>query len=813
MARDDGYTVLLHHFDNVFVPTSFLDETGITFTAAGDAVQSSTKIKFGLGSAYFDGTGDSISVGSGSYPNFFFGTGDFTIDTWVYLLSPPPVNTHRTIVAYYGTSTSYWQVSLYNNAGVYEWNFTVNSNGVKIQVSAAVDGTLPGRWVHLALTREGNDFKFYQDGVQVGATVTDADTVHQVSGYLRVGLLYNGATDNWFGYIDELRISRICRWSGDFTPPSTAYAPAPADDAYTKLLLHFEGFDTGDGFLDQTTLHTVIPVSTAHLNTAQKYFGLTSAHTATNQTIDCGISSDWVIADQDFTADCWARSATLPTSGLYQKIFAHNFANGANWTGLQLRNDGGTYYLEYIHFVTSALITVSAEVTVAIDEWHHYAIAKSGYNFHLFFDGVLLTTLNTALPVSGQDSSAHLYISGNTTSSYNWNGWIDEFRWSVGIARWTADFSGSLPTTAYPSTVSFSESVTIDGLLGNESNNIDSEIPALDISFVLLVDSGANVDLHLPQPSFLSTGQGEEKLSLSGILPHIFIADLKGAGHLDADLLYPTCSFNILPGNLIDINALIKQVVTNITVSSEILGWVDTSIPRLAIVLSGSGEIIGNIAGNLSLPIGDFNLSSANPGYLSLSLPSLFFEGVLLHQGVLVINAEIPALIINIFNDIEPVIINYKTIVLNTKNNGVTEYPECEYQQLINFKKQIIASSGNNIVALGASLDNGYLIPMEFSTGTLDFNESTILFPKDIWVTLHSGKKIQLIIRADEGPDGTEYTYISENFIPELRKTRIKIGRGFRNSYYNLIIQNIDGDFLDIEKIEVYSETVARRHA
>jgi hypothetical protein len=209
----------------------------------------------------------------------------------------------------------------------------------------------------------------------------------------------------------------------------------------------------------------------------------------------------------------------------------------------------------------------------------------------------------------------------------------------------------------------------------------------------------------------------------------------------------------------------------------------------------------------------DFGVPDVHFGYVELELPPLFFDSVLLHHGVLTIHADIPAIVVNVLGTLEPIIIDYKTIVLNTKNNGVTEYPECLYNQLVHFKEQTIASSGNTIVVLGTSLDNGYVIPMEFSTGTLDFNQPVMLFPKDIWITLHSGKKVQLTIRADEGPDGTEYTYLSENFVPELRKTRIKIGRGFRNSYYGLIIQNIDGEFLDIEKMDIYSEMIPSRHA
>jgi hypothetical protein len=808
MAIDDGYTSLLMHFDGV--GAVFTEESGKTLTYNGNVVQTVAQSVFGGKSVYFDGAGDYIASGSTTYTDLVFGTNNFTIDVWIYLISGPVSDTqHRTIASYYASSTNYWRMGVYNNAGTMEWNFTVNSSGVTILVNADVDGAVAGRWIHVALTREGNDFKFYQDGIQVDATVTDNSSVQAITGYFRIGA-FDASVGYWYGYIDELRISNICRWSANFTVPSLAYAPAPVDDSYTKLLLHFNGPDTSTNFLDQSAIHTVVPYSTAHINTAEKYFGVSSAHVA-GQSIDCGIHADWIIADQDFSADCWIRSATLPTNGTYQKIFSHNYANAADWTGIQIRNASGVYYLEYIHYVGSALINLSAVITIATNEWHHCAITKSEQDFYLFFDGVLVATTNTAQSITGLNASAKLYISGQT-NVYTWTGWIDEFRWSVGIARWTADFSGSLPTTPYPGTISFSESISVDGLLGTESNNIDFDFLSLTAGLYLSVNSGANITLYLPDPECSIDGFGEEIISIAAVLPHVLTSDLIGSGYFIAELPYPDISFNVLPGNIINFTAILEQITPNIQVSSEILGWVDSTIPPLAVALSGSGEIIGRIAGNLPILYFANITFSGQKGSLALDFPSLFFDSVLLHQGVLVINAEIPFITIDVSGNIENAFIDYKTIVLNTKNNGVTEYFDCDYQKIVNFNQQIIAVRNNTIVSIGPSLDNHYFIPMSFSTGTLGFNEPTVLFPKDIWVTLRSGKKIQLTIKSNEGPDGTEYFYHSENFIPELRKTRIKLGRGFRNSFYSLIIQNIDGELLDIENIKIDSEVISTRH-
>ena len=53
-----------------------------TVTAVGDATHSTTQSRFSGGSIFLDGTGDYLSVTDSS--DWAFGTGDFTMDMWVY---------------------------------------------------------------------------------------------------------------------------------------------------------------------------------------------------------------------------------------------------------------------------------------------------------------------------------------------------------------------------------------------------------------------------------------------------------------------------------------------------------------------------------------------------------------------------------------------------------------------------------------------------------------------------------------------------------------------------------------------------------
>jgi hypothetical protein len=808
MGRDDSYTSFLMHFDGI--AAAFTEETGKTMSYGGNATQSVAQSKFGGKSLYLDGAGDYVTSGNVSWADMVFGTDNFTIDGWVYFISgPETVATYHTILTYHQSSTAFWALRLYNNSGVIQWSFLVNSTTPIIEVYSNVSGSLTGQWIHIALTREGNDFKFYQNGVQVGTTVTDSSSIPSLSGYVRIGSL-DASTPFLNGYVDELRVSKnIARWTAGFTPPSLPYGPAPIDDSYTKLLLHFDSYDNSPDFCDQNA-HLVIPYSSALQDTAQFKFG-TSSLLGSSTSVDCGISDDWIIGTQDFTADWWMRSTTLPTTGNYQRLWTHNLSNGANWTGVQLRNASGTYYLEYIHYVASALVTVSDIVTISVDTWYHCAIVKSGNDFTLYLNGVPGTTVNSAQSISGQSSSARLMISGQI-NQYAWTGHIDEFRWSVGTARWTANFSSALPSGPYPSTLNLVESFTPDGLLNSTSSDIAVDFPALTSQMFLAVDSGINIDLYLPVPTASSSGIGEDFLQIDGDIDLTLEGEFYGAGALDFDLAYPSADINMLPGNIIDISGMLSQIVPSLQTSSEIISDIDVDIPHLAIALAGSVEIIGRIAGSLPFPTLASGIAYVNHGSLDLEIPSMFFDSVLLHNGIIVIDADIPVLLMSLNGTLETATVSFKTIVMNTTNRGVSEYPDFTPRHITSFSGKTIAASAASIVSLGTSLDNGYFIPMTFSTGSLQSNAQHVLFPRDIWIVLRSGKRVMLTVRVDEGSDGTEYTYMSDVFVPELRKTRVKIGRGFRDGHYGLTVQNIDGEYLAIDRIEIHSDTSSSRN-
>jgi hypothetical protein len=178
----------------------------------GNASVSTSVVKYGSGSMYFDGTGDYLVVPSGQ--NTTYGTGDFTIESWVYCANTA---TGSIQIIYDQRSTGSQAVpTLY-----------IDSNGnLQYYVSGAnritYSGVVPaGAWNHVAVSRANSNTRMFLNGVQVGSTYSDTTTY--ISNPVGVGAYLGSPSLYLNGYIDDLRITKgFARYTANFTPPSVA---------------------------------------------------------------------------------------------------------------------------------------------------------------------------------------------------------------------------------------------------------------------------------------------------------------------------------------------------------------------------------------------------------------------------------------------------------------------------------------------------------------------------------------------------------------------------------------------------------------
>jgi hypothetical protein len=144
-------------------------------------------------------------------------------------------------------------------------------------------------------------------------------------------------------------------------------------------------------------------------------------------------------------------------------VFMQGAPNNDEYFGLY--NSGGTYQWRCLTSSGGSFATVVIYgTTVAINTWYHVALVRSGNNWYILQGGVALGAA-TVDDHAWFDYSSLLYIGSYTGTSCFLNGWLDEFRVSKGVARWTSNFTP--PAGAYASDSSAVLLLHMDGADGS----------------------------------------------------------------------------------------------------------------------------------------------------------------------------------------------------------------------------------------------------------------------------------------------------------------------------------------------------------
>lgn len=222
-------------------------------------------------------------------------------------------------------------------------------------------------------------------------------------------------------------------------------------DGYTVLLLHCNGNDASTSFTDETG-KAVTANGNAQIDTAQSKFGGASCILdGTGDYLSLSDSADWQLDggsnSNAWTIDFWLRFNGDPTTT--DVGFVQQYVDANNTWSLYLSSN-----VLFFRVVSGAagIINVNASWNPATATWYHVAIVKNGTTGYLLFvDGTQIgTTLVDTDPLPDFAGGLRIGLVNNlyVTNAYL-NGWIDEFRISKGIARWTANFTP--PTEEYSS--------------------------------------------------------------------------------------------------------------------------------------------------------------------------------------------------------------------------------------------------------------------------------------------------------------------------------------------------------------------------
>ena len=385
------------------------------------------------GSGYFDTSGDTLTVPYSS--TLAMGTGDCTIEAWVYFESYPQAfsNILDTRDSGFGSDAISFSVE---NDGTF--SFYAGSYSSTTHVLETASGTVTlNSWYHLVVTRVSGTTKLYVNGVEEASSTNAWNQTSGSSTNLYIAGAA-GVTRQVNGYISNLRLVKgTAVYTTNFTPPTSPLTAI----TNTSLLLNFQD----SAIYDYSGLNNIDTVGNAQIDTAVKKYGTGSVKF--DGTGDCLEISDTTFnstlaptGTEDFTIEAWIN---INAHKNYNYIYSQGYpiqwvvtSTGVIQTHFNDTDDSTTYFT--CHQTSGSALSTGT--------WYHVAITRDGASFRLFLDGVQVGSASVASSIAV--TSLNPRIGDWALGGYSMNGYIDDFRITKGVARYTSNFTA--PTAALP---------------------------------------------------------------------------------------------------------------------------------------------------------------------------------------------------------------------------------------------------------------------------------------------------------------------------------------------------------------------------
>jgi len=387
------------------------------------------------GSMYFDGN-DNLD-GAANNSNMRMGTGDYTVEGWFY---------QSTLYSTYGTV---FEIGA-GTSGTGGIQFSIGNQsqgGVRIYAYNGTNGYVGGfitnpplnTWNHIAWVRSSGTMKIYLNGVgNAGGAhtgdLTDSSTVTVGGEFSR------NASFTYNGYISDLRVVKgTAVYTSNFTPPTATLTAISG----TSLLLK----GTSAGIIDVSSKNDSETVADTKISTSVKKYGTGSIYfDGTGDYLLVPASTNTQLTG-DFTIEFWMYPSAAAVGGGDKAIVGLG-SSDPQTTVIRLV---GAQFQFWLNGSTSGIASGST-TNIAADTWYHVALVRYGTasnNVKLYLNGVAEGSLsgarNDIIPPSGQSSAMAIGRHGATQNEGYYSGYIDEFRISKGIARYTTNFT---PPTA-----------------------------------------------------------------------------------------------------------------------------------------------------------------------------------------------------------------------------------------------------------------------------------------------------------------------------------------------------------------------------
>ena len=224
-----------------------------------------------------------------------------------------------------------------------------------------------------------------------------------------------------------------------------------------SLLLHFDGSNGSTTFIDSSSVgNTVNTAGAAALSTAEVMFGTasmevgTAGNSANGANITFAANGPLDLSTGDFTIEGWIYIPSV--TGVQSMVFSYCWPFNAG-TGFRFYVSGdGTAYVQILARGVNPQNACANETEfVQSGAWTYFAVVRQGAILDLFVNGVTagayVANIGTSNLLCGTELSIgydSAYFQGSALVGY-----IDEFRITKGLARYTPGTSFTPPASAF----------------------------------------------------------------------------------------------------------------------------------------------------------------------------------------------------------------------------------------------------------------------------------------------------------------------------------------------------------------------------
>lgn len=364
--------------------TTFTDSSpnALAVTAVGNAQISTTQSKYNGSAGYFNGSTGYLSLTGNS--SFQFGTGDFTVEAWVYIFAN--ASSQQTFLDTRGAATA-----TPFTFGIYQSKLFFY-DGTVIQSSATVTS---GQWYHFAACRSSGNLQLFINGVSYYSA---ANTTNITTGAnsIYIGRGFDAAAYYTNGYIDELKITKgVARYTSAFTSP-------PIPSTCTDLT---KNKNVG-------TLTNGVDYNFSN--------GGSLVFDGVNDYIKAPFSSNYNFGSGNFTVSAWINMTVLPSNN-WSSFVTHGVSGSAQrWVfyyDTRISQSSPGLRFSSVNASNAANIDISVGSTSgwSAGAWYYVTVTRVGNVFTLYRNGVQVGNTVTDADAIIDVTSNGLYLGMENT--------------------------------------------------------------------------------------------------------------------------------------------------------------------------------------------------------------------------------------------------------------------------------------------------------------------------------------------------------------------------------------------------------------